>query len=197
MPGNYNLTFYTAYTTSSSYEIFTANAAINPSNIPTLTVNTLTSLNNAPTVLVIQFVSPVLIYDGYRMLNEPYKISGKIDLLFRMSNTGVSWFGYDLGSGIADGQSFPCEIANGLIPSIFTSSVSCILIQGPSSSPTDTSITTISISNFHGVDVGSTITINIPLINAQGIIIFIINNMVCVSQFSKSICNNQYIFYRR
>lgn len=125
-------------------------------------------LTSSPMILTI--TPPVLMIDGYQLAEEPYKESSEIVVKFRLSNSGTSWFAYDLGYSsmsitLQDLSTIPCAPDVGFLPSDYTTSVTCDILLGPSSSPSDTDVATVRIRNFAGALPGTVMKIAIPIYN--------------------------------
>jgi hypothetical protein len=108
----------------------------------------------------INFTNPIPLADGYFSTAEPSKTTVYIDIGFRMLNFPNTWFAYDFGTNQNNGQ-IDCDIY-GVQVTPFANSLQCILIQGPSLSPSNSDLVFIRIANYGPVLIGTTFAINIP-----------------------------------
>lgn len=165
IPKAYSIRYYIVSSTNTVLESSVNSFTVTTSAISSISVTPFSDLVNHVTTYVVKFTNPSLLQDGYALLSEPGKLRSHIDIHFNMVSGSYYTFAYDLGSGISNYGDYPCELI-GIQASIFTTKPRCVLIQGPSSSPSSTDSATIRVLDFNPILAGTVITINIPVLNS-------------------------------
>lgn len=173
LPKTYYVRYYIYSSTSTIAESYLNTFTLNTNPISTISMLPLANLLDHVTFYALKFTTPNFLEDGFFLTAEPNKLSSRIDIAFNMRYASSATFAYDLGSGLNDYSDYPCELV-GLDPSVFATAPRCILIQGPSSGATVTSTSIIRVLDFNAVLAGTSLTINIPVVNSQCNIIIVL-----------------------
>lgn len=176
IPKTYYIRYYVYSAAGSIVEYNLLTTAIASPTISVISMPPLANGINHNTIYALSFRTVSFLQDSYFLLSEPNKLSSYIDITFNMQTSGSTSFTADLGSGIADRGDFPCEII-GMKSSVFATKARCILIKGPST-VSATSTVTVRVIDFNFVLTGTTLRINIPVLNSQRILIFYWKNFI-------------------
>ena len=177
---------YAATTYTYSIHVFAASSTsvthhgsgsftISPVSITTASASLLARRESLLTPLLVSFVTPLNLYDGYQLTAEPFKEYSEVDINIYMTDGTKNWFYYDLGYSektpsvtLSNLGTIPCQPYTGFTNSTF-GDLTCYIILGPSSSPTSSSYVTVKITGFTGVTAGLSTTpvlkIAIPIYN--------------------------------
>lgn len=165
IPKTYYIRYYVYTAASTIKEYYLVSTTLTSPTISTISMVPIANGANHNTFYALTFKTVSFLQDGYFLLAEPNKLSSYIDIIFTMQTSGSTSYINTLGSGLNDRDDYPCDII-GMKASVFATKARCILLKGPSV-VTATSTVTIRILDFNFVLTGTTVRINIPLLNSQ------------------------------
>jgi hypothetical protein len=165
LPGTYTFRYYLV-ALGDITERGSATFTMTLTTIPGMTLLPLATTSSAKMPVYFNLISPIFLPDGFFSPDEPTKLTGRIDIGFRIVSTTDSWFPNDLGTGLETGT-FPCDTF-GLLPSVFTSTnrPQCEMIKGPIFA-TDTDYVTVRVKDFNPILAGSSVDVNFPVVHCQ------------------------------